>query len=104
MLPEESWFQNITRSTEPRPPGAVFLCSAPCLHPFAEVIMHIVVNGRTLDAAPGQTLHGLIVTMDLDPSVVVAELNGDIVPGAKFEGTALHAGDRLELLSFVGGG
>ena len=76
----------------------------PCLHPFAEVIMHIVVNGRTLDAAPGQTLHGLIVTMDLDPSVVVAELNGDIVPDAKFEDTALHAGDRLELLSFVGGG
>ena len=76
----------------------------PCLHPFAEVIMHIVVNGRTLDAAPGQTLHGLIVTMGLDPSVVVAELNGDIVPGANFEDTALHAADRLELLSFVGGG
>ena len=66
--------------------------------------MHIVVNGRTLDAAPAQTLHGLIVTMGLDPSVVVVELNGDIVAGAKFENTALHPGDRLELLSFVGGG
>lgn len=76
----------------------------PCLHPFAEVIMHIVVNGRTLDASPGQNLHGLIVTMGLDPSVVVVELNGDIVPGAKFEDTALHGGDRLELLRFVGGG
>ena len=66
--------------------------------------MHIVVNGRTLDAAPGQNLHGLIVTMGLDPSVVVVELNGDIVAGAQFEDTDLHPGDRLELLSFVGGG
>ena len=66
--------------------------------------MHITVNGRTREIESGQTLRGLILAMDLDPSVVVAELNGDIVPGAKFEDTALHAGDRLELLSFVGGG
>jgi thiamine biosynthesis protein ThiS len=66
--------------------------------------MHITVNGRTQDIEPGRTLHGLLLSMNLDPSVVVAELNQDIVPGEKFVSTSLSAGDRLELLSFVGGG
>lgn len=66
--------------------------------------MHITVNGRSLEVEPGQTLLGLIVSMNLDPSVVVAELNQVIVSGEKFEATSLCAEDRLELLSFVGGG
>ncbi|MDO9582525.1 MAG: sulfur carrier protein ThiS [Desulfomicrobium sp.] len=66
--------------------------------------MHITVNGRALEIEPGRTLHDLIISMNLDPSVVVAELNHDIVPGEKFAATGLYAGDQLELLSFVGGG
>lgn len=66
--------------------------------------MHIIVNGRTQDIKTGQTLHGLILSMNLDPTVVVAELNQSIVPGDKFAATSLCDGDRLELLSFVGGG
>jgi len=66
--------------------------------------MLITVNGRTQETGPGQTLHGLIRSMGLDPSVVVAELNHDIVAGEKFAATNLNPGDRLELLSFVGGG
>jgi thiamine biosynthesis protein ThiS len=66
--------------------------------------MHITVNGQTLEIEPGRTLHELILSMNLDPSVVVAELNHGIVPGDTFASTNLNAGDRLELLSFVGGG
>ncbi len=66
--------------------------------------MLITVNGQERDVAPGRTLHDLVLDMNLDPSVVVAELNRDIVPGASFARTSLNAGDRLELLSFVGGG
>ena len=66
--------------------------------------MLITVNGQERDVAPGRTLHDLVLDMNLDPSVVVAELNRDIVPGASFALTPLNAGDRLELLSFVGGG
>lgn len=66
--------------------------------------MHITVNGRAREIEPGQTLHGLILSMDLDPSVVVVERNHDIVAGEHFAPTTLSPGDRLELLSFVGGG
>jgi sulfur carrier protein len=59
------------------------------LHHTPEATMHITVNGRSLEIEPGQTLLGLIVSMNLDPSVVVAELNHDIVPGEKFASTSL---------------
>ena len=66
--------------------------------------MHVTVNGQPLEIEPGQTLFGLILSMNLDPSVVVAELNHDIVAGDRFASASLVPGDRLELLSFVGGG
>lgn len=66
--------------------------------------MHITLNGKRRHIAPGQSLHDLVLSMNLDPAVVVAELNRDIVPGTQFTATVLHDGDRLELLSFVGGG
>ena len=66
--------------------------------------MRIFINGRPHEAAPDQTLPGLVTSLGLDPAVVVAELNQTIVPGDRFTDTALQEGDRLELLSFVGGG
>ena len=65
--------------------------------------MLVTVNGREQEIAT-QTLHSLILSLDLDPSVIMAELNGAVIPGAKFTSTDLHDGDTLELLSFVGGG
>jgi thiamine biosynthesis protein ThiS len=35
---------------------------------------------------------------------VAVELNRDIVPRAKWAASELHAGDRLEIVHFVGGG
>jgi sulfur carrier protein len=66
--------------------------------------MRIIVNSRPLDTQQGQTLHALLVALDLDPDVVVVERNQDIVPGTAFAATVLQEDDRLEILSFVGGG
>lgn len=66
--------------------------------------MPIIVNGYEHELKAGQSLRHLITSMNLDPAVVVAELNRSIVPGADFDSTILHDGDHLELLSFVGGG
>ncbi len=66
--------------------------------------MPIIVNGQERDFIPHQSLHHLITSMNLDPALVVVELNLTIVPGASFIETILNDGDRLELLSFVGGG
>lgn len=65
------------------------------------------VNGeaRTYDnaALPG-TLADLLKEMDLDPQLVVAEVNGDIVSRKDFGSKTLAGGDKIELVRFVGGG
>lgn len=66
--------------------------------------MQIVVNGKDTDVPQGATVLDLITEHGLDPDVVVVERNLDIVPGDAFADTALIAGDRIELLQFVGGG
>lgn len=66
--------------------------------------MRITVNGETEDIAEGLTLLDLIIGRGLDPGVVVAELNRNIVARDDFAAVRVNPGDSLELLHFVGGG
>jgi thiamine biosynthesis protein ThiS len=49
-------------------------------------------------------LAGLLEELSLEKNTVIAELNGVIVPVEAFSSRALNAGDRVELVRFVGGG
>ncbi|SDB28641.1 sulfur carrier protein [Desulfonatronum thiosulfatophilum] len=66
--------------------------------------MHILINGINEHLTAPLTLQELITSKGLDPAVVVAELNREIIPGEQFSETTLREGDHLELLRFVGGG
>lgn len=66
--------------------------------------MRITVNGETEDITEGLTLLDLILERGLDPGVVVAELNYEIIAKDNFAAVRLTPGDSLELLHFVGGG
>lgn len=66
--------------------------------------MRITVNGETEEITEGLTLLDFITGCGLDPDVVVAELNRDIVAKDNFAVVRLNPGDSLELLHFVGGG
>ncbi|NLW81979.1 MAG: sulfur carrier protein ThiS [Desulfovibrionales bacterium] len=66
--------------------------------------MRVIVNGREMMLDGGLSLRDLIASVHADPAVVVAELNRNIVPSSAFSETMLQDGDRVELLSFVGGG
>lgn len=65
--------------------------------------MHIQVNGepRQVEAA---TISALVQELGLDPRKVAVERNLAIVPRSLHDVTALEAGDRIELVQFVGGG
>ena len=65
--------------------------------------MEIRVNGEVI-ATDATSLYELIVSMDLDPTRVAAELNGKIIPRAEFKDTAVKDGNSLEIVHFVGGG
>jgi thiamine biosynthesis protein ThiS len=66
--------------------------------------MEVVVNGEARVIAADATVAVLISELGLDPHQVAVERNRDIVPRAEYAKVALEQGDRLEIVTFVGGG
>ena len=69
--------------------------------------MELIVNGAPENTpfAPSATSLADFVQMKRLPAAsLVVELNRRIVPQGEWATTSLVAGDRLELLSLVGGG
>jgi sulfur carrier protein len=66
--------------------------------------MQITVNGKAREVKAGSSLSGLIQELRLEPTTVVAELNGEILGREDFETCKLSEGDRVELVRLVGGG
>ena len=65
--------------------------------------LKIYLNGQITEVAE-TTLDTIIGARYQKPENVVAELNGKVIARANWQNTHLQAQDRLELLSFVGGG
>jgi len=64
----------------------------------------ILVNGQPEEIPEGSTLAALLAQLKLSPDRVAVERNLDIVPRDQWDSTRLVAGDRLEIVHFVGGG
>ena len=64
----------------------------------------LTVNGDQMQVAAGLTLSGLITQLELDTRKVAVERNLEIVPRSTYASTRLEAGDRLEIVHFIGGG
>lgn len=66
--------------------------------------MRVWLNGVAKTLADGSTVGELLTQLRLQPVRVAVELNEDIVQRKTFAETHLHDGDRLEVVTFVGGG
>jgi thiamine biosynthesis protein ThiS len=64
----------------------------------------LTVNGDSMQVAAGLTLSQLIAQLELDTRKVAVERNLEIVPRSTYDSTRLEAGDRLEIVHFIGGG
>jgi len=67
------------------------------------VSMRLVINAEERELA-ASTLDELVAELGMKADRVAVELNREIVPRARWSETALHDGDRLEIVHFVGGG
>lgn len=65
--------------------------------------LSLVVNGEPRRAAPG-TIADLVRALDLEPTKVAVERNGEIVPRSTLANVQIADGDVLEIVHFVGGG
>ncbi|MFH2002082.1 MAG: sulfur carrier protein ThiS [Planctomycetota bacterium] len=66
--------------------------------------MQVTVNAKPIDIDQEATLASLIQSLQLDPRILVAEVNAEIVPRDQFEARTLAPEDRIELVRLVGGG
>jgi thiamine biosynthesis protein ThiS len=64
----------------------------------------LTVNGEPMQVAAGLTLAQLIGQLELDTRKVAVERNLEIVPRSTYAATGLEAGDKLEIVHFIGGG
>lgn len=63
----------------------------------------VIVNGKELDVA-NKSIATLVEEEGYNLSRIAIELNGDIVPKCNYDKTILKNGDKLEVVTFVGGG
>ncbi len=63
----------------------------------------LTINGEPRRAAPG-SIADLVRSLDLEPTKVAVERNGEIVPRSTLADVPIADGDVLEIVHFVGGG
>jgi thiamine biosynthesis protein ThiS len=68
------------------------------------VLPQIQVNGEAREVPDGLNVAGLLTHLELNPARVAIERNLEILPRAAWVGTVVLAGDRFEIVHFVGGG
>ena len=64
----------------------------------------VLVNGDGVSVPAGSTIADLLSRLSLDAARVAVELNLEVVPRAEHPARRLSPGDRLEIVTFVGGG
>ena len=66
--------------------------------------MIVVVNGENREVDTGTTVEALLAALGVNRKHVAVEVNEQLIPRAELGATILTAGDRLEVVTFVGGG
>ena len=66
--------------------------------------MNIVVNGKTTETPPNATVAALVEQLQLGQKRVAVEVNQELVVKKDWAARTLNEGDRVEIVSFVGGG
>jgi thiamine biosynthesis protein ThiS len=64
----------------------------------------VTLNGEETEVAPGATVGQVVDRVVRDRSRVAVERNREIVPRARYDSTAVEAGDVIEVVTLVGGG
>jgi sulfur carrier protein len=71
---------------------------------FMDLSIELHVNGEVRTCPFQTTLPQLLVQMGFNPRLLAVEYNGEILHRQFWEQTEMAAGDRLEIVTIVGGG
>ncbi len=66
--------------------------------------INIQINGETQACDMAIPLPELLVQLQLNPRLIAIEYNGEILHRQYWDSTTMQSGDRLEIVTIVGGG
>ena len=66
--------------------------------------MRVFVNGEEREVPDAVTVTGLLTAIEVTAERVAVEVNREIVPRSLHAEHALREGDRVEIVTMVGGG
>ncbi len=66
--------------------------------------MHIIVNDQSTEVPPDSTIAALLTQLNLPATRSAVERNRNLVRRSDHATTVLAEGDRLEIVTLVGGG
>jgi sulfur carrier protein len=69
---------------------------------MSDIAIH--VNGESHTCPGGQHLPQLLIQLNLNPKLIAIEYNGEILHRQFWDQTEVNDGDRLEVVTIVGGG
>jgi sulfur carrier protein len=64
----------------------------------------VVVNGSPHDVPAGSTARDLVAALGLEGRPLAVEVNEQVVPRSRLADCRLEGGDRVEIVTLVGGG
>jgi sulfur carrier protein len=67
-------------------------------------MVNIMANGQQRIIKYGSIMGDLLRELTIPPAHIVAQLNGSIIPRGTLDEVTLQQGDKLELVTMVGGG
>ena len=70
----------------------------------AQDTIRVHLNGKDREVGSHHTVRSLIESLELHPSLVVVELNREILARDVYGEVPVQDGDTIELVHFVGGG
>jgi thiamine biosynthesis protein ThiS len=68
------------------------------------MVLQLTINGEPRTVPAPATVASLLQALGLPAAQVAVERNRRLVPRAEHGATALADGDRLEIVTFIGGG
>jgi sulfur carrier protein len=66
--------------------------------------INLLVNGEPQICKPGTNLPQMLTQLGLNLQLVAVEYNGEILHRQYWEKTEIQEGDKLEIVTIVGGG
>lgn len=67
-------------------------------------LISLQVNGEPRQCTPHTALPQLLESLGMNPRLVAVEYNGEILHRQFWQDTEIQEGDRLEIVTIVGGG